>query len=297
MPDLLQEIWLKQIQEQYQPDISFMAEVEDQSSFVEANTINLAEAGVLPEVLVNNNTYPVPFAERTDTPHALLLDYLDTVGTVIRNARKVELAYDKMASVLRGHVTALEQMGAKRAAHAFSPIQDNDNTPVLSTTGGDNGAGLCSITEDDILELSAKFDDLNVPLDSRILVLHSKHKNELLKTSTTLRQQQAFQGAKGSLTKDIGPLWGFKIYVYNSAVVYNRNTGVKPAFGAAAAGTDAPSSFAFVKDEVMKAIGTYEMFARLNDPEQKGDILNFQQRFIALPKRDKFYGAIYSAAV
>jgi hypothetical protein len=37
------------------------------------------------------------------------------------------------------------------------------------------------------------------------------------------------------------------------------------------------------------------MFERLDDPEQKGDIINFQMRGLALPKRDKAIGAIYSA--
>jgi hypothetical protein len=297
MADLFKEIWINQIMEQYNADISWMADVEDMSEWVENNTINLAEAGVNPEVLINNTVYPVAFAERTDLPLALPLDYLDTEGTVIRNARKTELAYNKMASVNRGHSVALQQMGARRAAYFFSPAADDDNTPVLPTSGGDNGAGLCYITEDDILQLSSRFDDINAPRDQRVLVLHSKHLNELAKNSATLKAQQAYQGAVGSISKEVGNLFGFKIWVYNSSVVYNRNTGAKPAFGAAAAGTDAPSSFAFVKGEVMKAIGDYDFFYRLNDPEQKGDIINYQQRFVALPKRNKYIGAIYSAAV
>ena len=46
----------------------------------------------------------------------------------------------------------------------------------------------------------------------------------------------------------------------------------------------------------MRALGTFDMFERLKDPEQKGDIINFQMRGIALPKRNKMIASIYSAA-
>ena len=46
--------------------------------YVNNNVINLAEAGVDPDVLINNTTYPVPIQERTDTPLTLALDYFDT---------------------------------------------------------------------------------------------------------------------------------------------------------------------------------------------------------------------------
>ena len=44
----------------------------------------------------------------------------------------------------------------------------------------------------------------------------------------------------------------------------------------------------------MKADGTVDVFAKYNDPDQKGDVINFQKRFIALPLRSKGLGAIYS---
>jgi hypothetical protein len=44
----------------------------------------------------------------------------------------------------------------------------------------------------------------------------------------------------------------------------------------------------------MKAMGTTEMFATLKDPANKGDIFNFQMRFVALPLRAKYFASIYS---
>lgn len=297
MADLQKEIWLAQLIEQYYQDMGWMSEMEDMSQFVENNTINLSEAGVLPDVLVNNTVYPVPFAERTDTPNALALDVLDTEGTVIRNARKVELAYDKMSSVLRGHVEALRQMGGKRAAYAISPSANAGLTPVIPTSGGDNGNAFALITEADILALAARFDAIDAPEGSRVLVLHPTHFNELVGNSDTLARQRQYSSPEGVIRRGVFEMFGFSILKFRNGVVYNKNTGAKAAFGAAAAPlTDTIASFAFIRNEVMHAVGSYEMFSRLNDPEEKGDIINFQQRFIAMPKRAKYVAAIYSAA-
>ena len=297
MAGLNKEIWLQQIMEAYRQKLGWMNQLEDMSAFVENNTINLSEAGVDPAVLVNNTTYPVAFAERADTPYAIPLDVLDTEGTVIRNARLIELSYDKMASVTRGHVNALQQFGGRRSSHAISPAANGTNTPVIGTSGADNGSGFKLITEDDIAKLAGLYDAIDAPDEGRILVLHPTMFNELIRTSPTLKEQR-YRSAEGKINAVMYELFGFQIEKFRSAAVYNKTTGAKKAWGAAAApATDTISSFGFVKGEVMKAIGDYEMFERLNDPEQKGDIVNFQQRFISMPKRNKFISAIYAAAV
>lgn len=299
MSGLLKEIWIAQIMEAYRQKTDWMEELEDMSAFVENNTINLSEAGVDPDVLINNVTYPVAFAERADTPFALPLDIFDTTGTVIRNAHLIELSYDKMASVTRGHVNSLRDKNAQRSAHAITPSANGANTPVYGTTGADNGSGFKLITENDLIDLSGKFDDLNIPEENRIMIMHSRHYNELVKTSATLRAQQAYAGSGvGNVARTVNNLFGFKIYRYTGVTLFNKTTGVKKAWGAAAApATDTICSFAFSKNEAMRCTGDFEMFSRLNDPVEKGDIINFQQRFISLPKRNKFIGALYAAGV
>jgi hypothetical protein len=64
----------------------FVSECRDFSMFVENNTLNLAEAGVNPTVLLNNTTYPIPIADRTDLPIAIPIDRFDTENTSIKDA-------------------------------------------------------------------------------------------------------------------------------------------------------------------------------------------------------------------
>lgn len=284
---LTKEIWLSDIMEAFIPNRAFLSAASNMDQFVNNDKINLAEAGVDPNVLINNTTYPVPFAERTDTPLEIVLDVYDTEGTVIRNAEIVELAYDKRSSVIAGHKNALLNKFSQKAIHAYAPASNTGDTPVIATSGAASN-GFKMITFQDILDLKTAFDDMDAPED-RVLVLAPRHFNELAKQDLALM--------KAILQGENGVLYGFKLFNFSKTPRYNKSTGAKVAFGAAPApSTDTISSVAFCQAEVMRALGTFDMFDRLNDPEQKGDIINFQMRGIALPKRSKGISAIYSAA-
>ena len=121
MAGLRKEVWLNVILEQYDEEVTFLDNTTDLSAFVENDKINLAEAGIDPDVLINNTTYPVAVNERTDTPYALDLDYYDTENTLLRNAEAIELAYNKMQSITRRHAQALKNKQAERSTFNFAP--------------------------------------------------------------------------------------------------------------------------------------------------------------------------------
>ena len=278
---LLKEIWIGKLMENFYPDGSWILESEDMSAFVENNTINLADAGVDPVVLVNNTTYPVPFAERTDVPIALPLDYYDTESTVVRHATAIQLAYDKLASVVRQHRNALFKKNIQKAAHNYGPSANGTFTPVLEI-------GVSVIQR--IIDAQRIFDELDVPMEGRILVLSPLHKSLIQKEDYKLFNMVF--GQNGSKE-----LYGFKVYTTSVNPVYDGTTKAKKAFGAVAAGTDLKSSLFYSKYEVMRADGTYDMFSHLKDPDTRGDKIGFQKRFLALPIRGKYIGAIIGNAL
>lgn len=273
---LFKEVWLGKLMENFYPDSSFLLRSQDMTAFVENNTINLADCGVDPDVLVNNTTYPVPISERTDNPLALPLEYFDTVNTVVRNATAIQLAYNKLESVIRQHRMALQKKKVQKAAHAYGPASNSTYTPVLPV-----GASIL----DTIIDAQAAFDALDVPAEGRIIVLTPTHKAKIKKENKVLFNEVF--GKNG--TND---LYGFEPYTTTVTPRYNNTTNAKVAFGAAPAGTDIPSSLFYSEYEVMRADGEYDMFSRLKDPEARGDIIGFQNRFIALPIRGKYIGAI-----
>lgn len=288
---LLKEIWISRLMEKFYPEAPWLQRAQDFSGVVDNNTINLSEIGADPTVLINNTTYPVPFADRTDVPLALPLDYYDTQGTVVRNAEAIQLAYPKMDTVVAQHGKALAASQSAKAAWNYAPAGNAANTPVFSTLGIPgvtyaSGARL-PFTFQMIIAAKLAFDSLNLPADGRVLVLNPQHQADLLTQDINL-----FKAFTNFASGMIGQLYGFDIYVSTQTPTYNGTTLAKKAFGASSAGTDAIASFFFMATEVMRAKGTMDMFSRLRDPEARGDIIGFQQRFVALSIRNKFYGAI-----
>lgn len=284
MSGLQKEIWTDILLEKFYPDNSFISEARDMSSLVEYNKINLAEAGANPEVLIDNTSYPIGTSTRSDSPLEIPLKTLDTTSTIVRNIEAMELSYDKVASVLYGHKQELMKAATRLAAWNYAPSSNSDNTPVLLATGDIASNGMRKLKISDVLRLYVAYNNLDVPADGRILVLNPIHEADLIAEDLTL-----YKAAMQS-----GTIFGFKLFRTSVTPKFNASTGAKCAYGAVAADTDTVSSFAFYKDEVMKAMGTVEMFSTLKDPANKGDIFNFQMRFVALPLRSKYISAIYS---
>lgn len=117
------ELWVDIIKEQPIQEGDFLNESEDLSALVDNNTLHLAEAGVEPEVFIDNDTYPVGIVQREDVPKDILLHTLDTKNTVVRNIEQMQAAYDKMLSVTRGHVNALTRKRRALAAYNWCPLQ------------------------------------------------------------------------------------------------------------------------------------------------------------------------------
>lgn len=289
------EIWLAEIIEDFYPVMSWLIRGRDMSALVDNNTINLAEAGILPNVLVNNTTYPVITVGRTDNPIDLVLDTLDTENTVVRNIEEMEAAYNKMQSVTKGHKDALRLMCYRRAAHAYTPASNTANTPVIVATGADDGTGRKRLTLQDLAKAQTAIEMIDGidPDVTKTLVLSAKHKEDLI-----LEDKDLFKAFANLATGRIFNLLNFSVAsTYNGGAVYNTATGVKKAFGAVAAGTDSlATSFFFADSEVMYADGEYDMFSKQRDPGERGDVVGFQKRFIALPLRNKGIGSIYSSA-
>lgn len=286
------EIWISDIMEGFYPASDFLSRAVDMSAWVEFNTINLAEAGVDPNVLINNTTYPVATTPRTDNPLVLPLATYDSENTVVRNVEEMESAYDKRASVTRQHQNAIRKKTVQHALHNYAPNATAAYTPVNITSGAADAAagGTKAMTLKDVTLIAEAFSKLDAPSEGRMAVLHPTHLRQLLNEDATLNKIFMDQ-------KEGQPLRyaGFDMYVNSQTARYNTTTSAKVAFGAAPAGTDSvASTLFFVGSEVMRADGTWDMFVREKDPEQRGDIIGFQKRGLYLPIRSKLQAAVFS---
>lgn len=285
---LAKEVWVKQLTKKFYPDSSFLNYVKDFSSLVDNNAINMADTGLDPKVLVNNTTYPIKVVQRVDKPIRIELDLFETENTLVRRPEVIEYSYDQLESVLMGHRNTLRARTAEKAAHAYAPQKDSEFTPVMCTSGEKLGQRY-RLSVEDILILKERFDDVNIPLEDRFLVLNPKHLSDLI-----LFDVKAFKDLTDIVNGQPKRFAGFNILQTSVTPKYNATTLEKVTFGESKAETDTFCSFAFQKEEVMKADGNVFMYSKENDPEERGTIVGFDKRFIALPIRNKALGAIIS---
>ena len=287
--DLAKQIWIPQLMEKFYPAGGHLLRSQDMTSWVNYNTINLADAGVDPEVLIDNNAYPIDTDTRTDAALMLTLSRFRTKNTTIRDAEAVELAYNKMESVIKGHRKVLAKTCVLRATYSWTPATNSEWTPVIQTTGAVKADGTKKMTLADISNAQASFDNLDIDAEGRVLVLHPTHYQEIIQEDQGLFKTFANQKAGTIL-----PLNGFDIYKTTATARFNGNTQTKNAFGSAPLNTDVISSLFYLESEVMRADGDVEMFSLLRDPYADGDTIGFAKRFIGLPIRNKAIGAIIS---
>ncbi len=292
MPELRKQVWLKQLMHNYYPTSNFLNFVTDLSSLSENDKINLAAAGVDPACLINNTTYPIQILQSVDDPLELVLDLFETENTLVRYPVAVERSYNMLEGELVKHRNSLQKTTFGKAAHAYSPTANASFTPVISTTGADDGEGNKRLTIADILKFKRKFVETGLMLDDLYLALCPRHIEDLL-----LEDSKTFKDVFDLVDGKPKRFGGFGMLESAFFATYNRTTMQKKAYGAVAASTDGFSSFAFIKQEVMKADGKEKMYSRVDDPESRATVVGFDKRFIALPFRNKGVGAIVSAAV
>lgn len=279
------EWWLDVILEGFYPEANFLTRSVDLSEHVENAVLHLAEAGVDPEVLVDNTLFPIPVATREDLPKEITLHTLDTKNTVIRSIEEMETSYNKSESVVRGHKNSLLLMKGKMAAWNWAPQENTNKTPVLKTTGPVNAWGYKALTFEDILTLVTEMTARNIPQTELVLVLCPKHMHDLQVADIKQYREMVTSG------KLFGTL---SYYVYSDMPHYVASTGKKLSFGSAVTDAHAPASILYHEKSVCRADGKMDMFSKEKDPLERGDVMGFQSRFQAMPMRTIGISAIYS---
>jgi len=287
------EIWVGEVVQRFGTGVAtFLKSIAGYNHLVENDVIHLVEIGSLPDVLVNNATYPLIPQNLTEADIPITLDKLETVPTAISAAELHAISYDKMKVALNLHLTALEIKAGVRAAHAIAPASNTASSPIVKTTGANNGNNFKQITTEDVISLKKKFDILGLPKIGRVLVLCPDHVNELLLTSQMFKDQY-HNIASGTI---IPMLFGFEIHEYTTTPVYNTGF-TKIALGTTPAATDRSASVAYYNPYIWQARGSVEAFlSEANkDVLNKRNLCSFNMYYKCQPKIANYgVGAIVS---
>lgn len=262
---LVKSVWVAGIKENPIPDNSFVFASVDLSEHVENNTLNLAEAGIEPDVHEDyfaSNEDDLPLADVADIPNEVVLKTYSTERTRHRDLQECELAYNRRMSVINRHKTALAKNIGVRAAYNWTPTVDNAFNKIMNLGANDS-------VIDAIIELEAFYSDLDIT-EGLNICLNAKHMARIKKENKNLYKE---------ILKD-KEIFGFRLFRYSKNPLYT-SAGVKKPFGAVAEAGDKRASFTWVADEVFRCFGDVQMYADLGRAGIQADEISFAQRALA----------------
>ena len=277
---------------QFRHDNSWLSELRSKNNWVNNDVIKIPKRGTVPNVLINNEIYPIVSNKREDSHVVISLNKYDTENTTVTEDELYALPYEKTSDVQMQHREELEDVTAEHGLHSLSPAQNTSTTPVIECTGAEVD-GRKTLKSADLVTLKGKLDKLKVPKKGRVLVLCSDHVSDLLNEDRTFYQQ--YHNAKdGVLSPNY---YGFKLYesTYNPTYFVDAgdaNTIKKVAFDAVSG--DLQASICFHKKTATKARGSVKRFMKKADdsPEMRESTIGFRVWFIAVAIKDEGVGAI-----
>lgn len=260
----------------------------------ESVVINMTYFGVSPDVLVDNNTYPIDIQALDGENLPISLKKLQTKATPITDDEIRGLSYDKIRVVQEAHAIKIMEEKNNLGIHSIAPAANTSGTLVLVTTGANDGTGRLRLTRADVLSLKANWDKLKIPVAGRRLVLCPDHINDLLAEDQKF-QEQYYNFVSGK----VGNMYGFEIYEYPTMPNYHITNKTKLAYGAVPTASHNPASVAFHILRVAQASGFTKAYLSLssNDPLNQRNLLNYRHYDIVLPVKNEAIAAIVSGKV
>lgn len=284
---LIQEIWVKDIQDALNRNADFLPYSVDHSAYVAFGTVHIPQSGANPTVEVAPSSLPLTINQRTDTDRTYSLVQYALQPTLITNIDELQTSYDKRQSVLGQQITTLTQTIGDYVAVSWTA---SGTSNIIETTGSagtslpPSGTGTRkAVTLVDIANLAKKLDKDNVPRQGRKLLMQSDMFWELMAISDVLRASyNGFQGQPNVLaTGVVAMLYGFEIMTRPVVAVFGKTATTAKAVGAAAAADDRLACIAWHPATVCRALSSitplYNAGSNGNGlPEYLGSIFNVE---------------------
>jgi hypothetical protein len=268
------ELWAEMIAEELRAKIDPLKMFAmDLSEYAQGTTIHVPVAGAT-TILKNNISWPMDVSERTDTVVDITLNTYHWSPIRITQADKVQLSYDKMASLYNSLNGGL---GERLLVESLISMTHYTATKWVATTGAayvahapgatGNRKGL---TGADLRAAAGILDKQKVPIAERYLVVDSIMFWQLVDDLSYNADRVDVINGLPSITT---PLYGFTV-VSVPQVVYFTNGGVIRDYGNAGTTTDFAAALAIQKSCVGFGMSDVETFVDEGNPLYQGDILS-----------------------
>jgi len=268
------ELWADMIQEELRAKLDPLNNFAlDLSEYAEGTTIHIPVAGAT-QIVKNNTTWPLTAAERADTVVDIVLNTYHWTPMVVKQADKVQLAYDKMASLYNSLNGGL---GERLLIESLIGMYHYTSGAYVTTTGASYPAHATGATGDrrgltsmDIRKAAALLDKQKVPIADRFLIVDSIMFWQLVDDLAYNADRVDVVAGLPSITT---PLYGFTI-VSVPQVAYVTSAGVIRPYGDAGTTTDNAVALAIQKSCVGFGMSGIEIFVDEGNPLYQGDILS-----------------------
>ena len=266
--------------------------------------VHIPVAGTPSAVQKNASAFPLVVTSRADNDITYPLDTFNTAPRRIARIDQYELAYDKRQSVLGEDQAVLIQTAMDSLLYRWAPLAAN----VIETAGPvtaatiDGGTGnRLAFTKVVFGGIKLKMDKANIPSAGRVGLLTADHYQQLLDSFSDIEKTNFHQLADFA-NGIIGRYLGIDIMMRSTVTRYRKVAGVwtsvdelADGFGASDQTGDSAASIFYYEQAVERALGTVEMFERINDPLYLGDVYNFLLRLGGRIRRSQAVFAVVEA--
>ncbi|MBA7639171.1 hypothetical protein ES703_46829 [subsurface metagenome] len=263
------EIWTDYIAENRYMNNEFLNNCVIQDSNVNYKTVNLSSAGTAAGITRNRTVLPAAVTQRTDLPISYDIDEFTIDPVHIPNAEEVELAYDKLNSVMYDTTRGLNDEVGDWMLYNW---RVTSSSYQIRTTGGSASAHLTGATGNRKKLLAADIQTAARDLyhakgtdPERYLLLDAYMYDQLLmdlrfgEFRDTIKEADLARGI-------IGNLHGFLIMRRHTVLDYtNASTPVPREPGAAALTSANAAGVCWEKSAVERAFGDIKFFENLDD--------------------------------
>jgi len=270
------EIWTDFIAENLYTNNDFLKLCMIADDRVNGKTVHSASAGTAASVTRNRTVLPATVVQRDDDDNSYDIDEFTVDPTVIPNADKVELEYDKMESVMYDTMRNLASTVGNwmlynwRATSSSYQVRTTGGS-VTTHISGTTGTRKSTLAAD--LQTAARImTDLDIEESDRYVLYDAYMYDQLLSDlkfgefRDSIKQADLARGI-------IGQLFGFNVLRRGTVLAYtNADTPVARTPGAAALVTANGAAVCWQKGAVERAFGEINFYEDLDNPLYYGDV-------------------------
>lgn len=293
------EVWENFIADNLFKDYAWVKRAKDRTGFVIGNAVvHIPQAGAKPTAVKNRENYPIPVVKRNDSDVTYAIDEISTETTLIPDADKIELSYDKIASVFGDHVGVISEEAARNILHQWYP---SGSANIVETTGATIAAHLTDATgnrekftvADVATAKTALVKATKRETGNRALIMDEDMYNQL-KSDTVLTDKDTVDSVGGVWQNgDLVKVHGFDIIRTDVCSRYDNTTvPVLKDLDAANAATDNAVVLLVDFNFVHFAQGDIKFFESINDVNYQGDAYNALVRIGGRKERNDQVGVI-----